>query len=940
MSKKVAHQLVEMLGKDIFNIKKPLKIKGKNYTYYSLPELQRKGDSIDKMPFSIRILLENALRNYDGFSVSREHIETLLHWEPRASDKDIPFKPARVLMQDFTGVPAVVDIAALRAEAVRKGKDPTIINPLIPVDLVIDHSVQVDFFGTDYAYKRNIDEEYKRNKERYQFLKWAQNSFDNFRVVPPGMGICHQINLEYLSKGIIERNGEVFPDTLVGTDSHTPMVNGIGVVAWGVGGIEAEAAILGQPLYFIMPEVIGLKLNGKLPVGSTATDLVLTIADLLRKYGVVEKFVEVFGSGLNNLSVPDRATISNMSPEFGCTITYFPIDDKTLEYMQKSNRSEEQIALVETYCKTNMLWREHEDKITYTDVLELDISTIIPTVAGPKRPQDKILLREFKDKFINLLDNSFQRKYVSQEDRDIEKSITRFDDEGGDLSVSKTDPNVVSEQVEARDSKGLKTVWITRGAEEFMLSDGAVVIAAITSCTNTSNPFVMIGAGLVAQKAREHGVNVKPWVKTSLAPGSKVVSDYLEKADLMKDLEALHFHLVGYGCTSCIGNSGPLLPDISKVVDQNNLVVASVLSGNHNFEARIHPQVKMNFLMSPMLVVAYAIAGRVDINLTSEPISYDSNQQPVYLKDIWPHDDEINEILSRVLSPGDFAKNYGKIFHGNEVWRNLKVPTDKLYDWDENSTYIKEIPFFHNISENPEPLKDIENARALLVLGDSITTDHISPAGAFAEDSAAGKYLLEKGVKKKDFNSYGSRRGNDEVMVRGTFANVRIKNKLAEKEGGYTRHLPSGKEMLVYDASLKYKEEETPLLVLAGKEYGSGSSRDWAAKGTFLLGIKCVLAESYERIHRSNLVGLGVLPLQYKDGETAASLGLNGNEIYTVTGIADEIKPLKEMQVIAKKDKGGEIKFQAIARLDSNIEIEYYRNGGILQYVLRQFLNK
>ncbi len=923
------------MEKDLFKIKRSLKINGKETTYYSLPELQNQGYAIDKLPFSIRILLENALRNFDGFSVTKENIETLLHWDPKASDKDIPFKPARVLMQDFTGVPAVVDIAALRAEVARKGKDPNTINPLIPVDLVIDHSVQVDYFGTENSYERNIAEEYKRNKERYQFLKWAQNSFDNFTVVPPGMGICHQVNLEYLSKGVIERNGEVFPDSLVGTDSHTPMVNGIGVVAWGVGGIEAEAAILGQPLYFIMPEVIGLKLTGKLPVGTTATDLVLTIANLLRKRGVVGKFVEVFGSGLNNLSVPDRATIGNMSPEFGCTITYFPIDDKTLEYMRKSNRSEEQIALVETYCKANLLWRENEDKITYTDVLALDISTIEPTVAGPKRPQDKILLKDFKNKFIELLDHSFDRKYISHEGRDMEKSITRFDGEGG-VQPYAAAASTLPTAIEAKERDGLKTVWITRGQEKFMLSDGSVAIAAITSCTNTSNPFVMVGAGLVARKARERGIDVKPWVKTSLAPGSKVVTDYLEKADLMKDLEALQFHLVGYGCTSCIGNSGPLPPQIAKAIDENNLVVASVLSGNRNFEARIHPQVKMNFLMSPMLVVAYAIAGRVDIDLINEPISYDSNREPVYLKDIWPSDDEINAVLSQVLSPADFAKNYEKIFEGNEIWRNLEVPTGKLYEWEPDSTYIKEIPFFHGISERPEPLADIINARALLVLGDSVTTDHISPAGAFSEHSSAGEYLLKCGVKKEDFNSYGSRRGNDEVMVRGTFANVRIKNKLAEKEGGYTNHLPSGKEMTVYDASLKYKAAQTPLLVLTGKEYGSGSSRDWAAKGTFLLGIKCVLAESYERIHRSNLVGLGVLPLQYKVGDTAEGLGITGKETFTITGIAQDLKPLKEVQIVAKGEAGKEIKFQAIARLDSLIEIEYYRNGGILQYVLRK----
>ncbi len=928
------------MDKDPYKLRKKLSVSGKNFGYYSLSELEKQGHGISKLPFSIRILLENALRNYDGFAVTKENIETILSWQPEASDKDIPFKPARVLMQDFTGVPAVVDIAALRAETARKGKDPEKINPLVPVDLVIDHSVQVDYFGTAYSFDRNMEEEYKRNKERYQFLKWAQKSFTDFRVVPPGMGICHQVNLEYFSKGVIELNGELFPDTLVGTDSHTPMVNGIGVVAWGVGGIEAEAAILGQPLYFIMPEVIGLKLSGKLPLGSTATDLVLTIANLLRKQGVVGKFVEVFGPGLDHLSVPDRATIGNMSPEFGCTITYFPIDDKTLEYMRKSNRSEEQIELVETYCKANMLWRENEEDITYTSVLELDVSTIEPTVAGPKRPQDKILLKDFKPKFIDLLGESFGREYIEHKDRETLRSETRWKDEGGNQPVHEPTQTQRKGTVETKEKDGLKTVWIDRDDTTFMLSDGSVVIAAITSCTNTSNPFVMIGAGLVAQKAREHGIDVKPWVKTSLAPGSKVVTDYLEKADLMKDLEALQFHLVGYGCTSCIGNSGPLPPAIAKAVDEHELVVASVLSGNRNFEARVHPQVKMNFLMSPMLVVAYALAGRVDIDLINDPISYDKNLQPVYLKDIWPSDAEINEILARVLSPKDFAKNYGEIFEGNEIWRNLEIPEGQLYQWDENSTYIKEISFFRDISAEAPALKDIRNARALLVLGDSITTDHISPAGSFNENSPAGKYLMDQGVDKKDFNSYGSRRGNDEVMVRGTFANVRIKNKLADKEGGYTRYLPTGEELSVFDASVKYRNDETPLVVLAGKEYGSGSSRDWAAKGTFLLGIKCVLAESYERIHRSNLVGLGVLPLQYKEGDSAEKLGIDGKETFTITGISKDTKPLKEVQVTAKKESGEEIQFDVIARLDSLIEIEYYRNGGILQYVLRQFLEK
>jgi aconitate hydratase len=923
------------MAKDPYKIKKLLNTKNGTFTYYSLPELEKQGHNISKLPFSIRILLENVLRNFDDFAVTKENIETLLNWKPTGSDKDIPFKPARVLMQDFTGVPAVVDIASLRAEIARKGKNPDEINPLIPVDLIIDHSVQVDYFGTDYAYKRNMDEEYKRNHERYSFLKWAQKSFNNFSVVPPGMGICHQINLEYLSKGVIERNGEIFPDTLVGTDSHTPMVNGIGVVAWGVGGIEAEAAILGQPIYFIMPEVIGLRLTGKLPLGSTATDLVLNIAELLRKRGVVGKFVEVFGDGLNTLSVPDRATIGNMSPEFGCTITYFPIDDKTLEYMRKSNRSEEQVKLVEDYCKTNLLWRTGDENITYTDILELDMTSIQPSVAGPKRPQDKILLKDLKPKFYELMEKNYGRQHL----KPVEQ-ISRWFSEGGSQPVDAPAAMPPNTKIEEKEKNGMKTVWITLGQEKFELTDGSVAIAAITSCTNTSNPFVMIGAGLVARKAREHGLDIKPWVKTSLAPGSKVVTDYLEKADLLDDLEALQFHLVGYGCTSCIGNSGPLPPYIAKAVEEHDLVVASVLSGNRNFEARIHPQVRMNFLMSPMLVVAYAVAGRVDIDLINDPISYDPNQQPVYLKDIWPTDDEINDIMSEVLSPTDFAKNYGEIFEGNEIWKKLNVPDEKLYVWDKTSTYVKEVPFFYNISDHAQPVQDIFGARVLLMLGDSVTTDHISPAGSFNEQSPAGNYLINQSVEKKDFNSYGSRRGNDEVMVRGTFANVRIKNLLVNREGGYTKYLPTGEEMSVYDAAMKYKETNTPLVVLAGKEYGSGSSRDWAAKGTFLLGVKAVIAESYERIHRSNLVGMGVLPLQYKDGETAESLNLTGDEFYTITGIAEDIKPLKEVQVIAKKSDGVEIRFNAIARMDSHIEIEYYRHGGILQYVLRQFLEK
>jgi aconitate hydratase len=919
---------------DIYQIKRLLTSKNRTFSYYSLAEMENQGFNIKKMPFSIRILLENVLRNYDDFAITKENIETLLNWKPEASDKDIPFKPARVLMQDFTGVPAVVDIASLRAQAAKKGKNPDMINPLIPVDLVIDHSVQVDYFGTEYSYLRNMEEEYNRNSERYEFLKWAQQSFSNFSVVPPGMGICHQVNLEYLSKGVIERNGEIFPDTLVGTDSHTPMVNGIGVIAWGVGGIEAEAAILGQPIYFIMPEVIGLKLSGEIPLGSTATDMVLTIAELLRKYGVVGKFVEVFGPGLDSLSVPDRATIGNMSPEFGCTVTYFPIDEKTLEYMRLSNRSEEQIDLVEQYCKANLLWRTGDETITYTDILELDLSTIEPTIAGPKRPQDKILLKNLQPSLIDLLDKTFGRKNLPP------KQVERWKGEGGSQPIQGDAVLPDNAKIEEKIEDGIKTVAVTLGNEQFMLSDGAVAIAAITSCTNTSNPFVMIGAGLVAKKARERGLNVKPWVKTSLAPGSKVVTDYLEKADLLGDLESLKFHVVGYGCTSCIGNSGPLPAHIAKAVEDHDLVLASVLSGNRNFEARIHPQIKMNFLMSPMLVVVFALAGRVDIDLINEPVSYDSNQLPVYLKDIWPTNDEINAVLSQVLSPKQFAKSYETIFDGNETWQNLKIPEEKIYAWNDDSTYIKEAPFFQDLPENPKPLQDIEGARTLLMLGDSITTDHISPAGSFNENSAAGKYLISRGVAKADFNSYGSRRGHDEVMIRGTFANVRIKNAIADKEGGYTKYLPTGEEMSVYDASVQYKAAHTPLIILAGKEYGSGSSRDWAAKGTFLLGVKAVLAESYERIHRSNLVGMGVLPLQYKNGENALSLGLTGKETFSISGIAQDIKPLKELLVTAVKENGEVLNFNVIARLDSQIEIEYYRNDGILQYVLRQFLQK
>jgi len=891
--------------------------------------------NVRRLPFSIRILLENALRNHDGFSITDEHVQTLLNWDPAGTDKDIPFKPARILMQDFTGVPAVVDITSLRSEAIRKGRDGSEINPAIPVDLVIDHSVQVDFFGTEYSRGLNVKREYERNEERYKLLKWGQQGLDNFTVVPPGMGICHQVNLEYLAKGVVLRDGHAFPDSLVGLDSHTPMVNGIGVLGWGVGGIEAEAAMLGQPIYFTCPEVVGLELTGEIPQGCTATDMVLNITKLLRDVGVVGKFVEVFGEGLDRLSVTDRATISNMSPEFGCTVTYFPIDEQTLDYMAQTNRSAEHRQLVEEYCKENLLWRTGDEEIEYSKVVELDLNTLEPTVSGPKRPQDKILAKEFDTKFAKLLKHEFDRDYVPVDEREVYDWLA----EGGSGSHFHG-----SEQKETAEAVAVKTNKLRSAQVEFKnadytLSDGSIVIAAITSCTNTSNPSVMVGAGLVARNALKRGLRTKSWVKTSLAPGSKVVTQYLERSGLSEDLDALRFHTVGYGCTSCIGNSGPLPAHIAKAIDENDLVVASVLSGNRNFEARVHSQVKMNFLMSPMLVVAYALVGGVDIDLINDPIGYDPNGEAVYLKDIWPTQEEINQTIKESMRVEDFKKTYDVIFEGDQQWEELPIKEGTDYEWEEDSTYIQEVPFFKDISETPDDLEDINDARVLLLLGDSITTDHISPAGAFSKDSAAGQYLLSKGVELRDFNSYGSCRGNHEVMMRGTFANVRLKNNLVDKEGGYSKHLPTGETMTVFETAMKYAEDQTPLIVLAGKDYGGGSSRDWAAKGTNLLGIKTVVAESFERIHRSNLVQLGVLPLEFIDGQSADSLGLTGHETFTFTGIAEGLIPGKEINVTAKNESGESIEFNAKVRLDSDIEIAYYQHGGILQYVLRAYLN-
>jgi aconitate hydratase len=882
------------MPQDFFGIEQQLPSALGNQKYFSLFELSKKKPIVKSLPYSIRILLENAIRNYDGFAVTEEHLETILDWKNTAGKKDIPYSPARVLMQDFTGVPAVVDIASIRAEVARKGKDTSKTNPVVPADMVIDHSVVVDHFGTSDAYQKNVDLEYERNAERYKLLKWGQQAFDNFTVVPPGMGICHQVNLEYLAKGVIDRDGYLFPDTLVGTDSHTPMVNGIGVLGWGVGGIEAEAAMLGQPIYMILPEVIGLKITGEMTEGTTATDLVLTITRLLRNYGVVGKIVEVFGPGLANLAVTDRATISNMSPEFGCTDTHWPIDSQTLDYMKKTSRPDDHIDMVEAYAKANLLWRDDEAEIEYTDVIELDLGTVEPTISGPKRPQDKILLREAKPQ--------------------IDKLLSEFESERKKVSVS------------------------TKEYGDFELNEASVVVAAITSCTNTSNPSVMIGAGLVAKKANEKGLQIKPWVKSSLAPGSRVVTEYLDKSDLSKELDALKFHTVGYGCTTCIGNSGDMIPEVQQAVIDNDLTVCSALSGNRNFEARIHPNIKMNFLASPMLVVAYALAGTMDFDMNNDALGTDQSGNPVYLKDIWPSSTEIMEVMSKVVKPEDYKSNYETIFDGDEAWKSLEAPSGKTYEWDTKSTYIQEAPFFQNISEEVQAPEDITGASVLLQLGDMVTTDHISPAGKFLPEHPAGKYLTTNEVRQRDFNSYGSRRGNHEVMMRGTFANVRIKNKLASREGGWTTYQPTGEEMSIFDASMKYQEGNTPLVVIGGKEYGSGSSRDWAAKGTSLLGVKAVITESFERIHRSNLVGMGVLPMVFMEGENQETLGLTGEEIYDIRGISSGLSPGKIVNVSATKKDGTVISFQAKVRLDSSVDVEYYKHGGILHYVLRKFL--
>ena len=897
-----------------------LEVGSKTYHYYSLPKAAEALGSIDRLPKTLKILLENQLRFGDDESVAEEDMQALVDWQAEGkSSREIGYRPARVLMQDFTGVPGVVDLASMRAAVESLGEDPAKINPLSPVDLVIDHSVMVDKFGNPAAFQENVDIEMQRNRERYEFLRWGQQAFDNFSVVPPGTGICHQVNLEYLGRAVWtkDEDGKTFayPDTLVGTDSHTTMINGLGVLGWGVGGIEAEAAMLGQPVSMLIPEVIGFKLTGKLREGITATDLVLTVTEMLRKKGVVGKFVEFYGDGLKDLPLADRATIANMAPEYGATCGFFPVDEETLNYMRLTGREDEQVALVEAYSKAQGLWREPSDEPIFTDALELDMTEVEASLAGPKRPQDRVALQDMATAF---------GKFMEEDHKADPTAKGKLSSEGGQTAVG------VERSFEHDTSRAVKL-----NDQDFSLDPGAVVIAAITSCTNTSNPSVMMAAGLLARKAREKGLTTQPWVKTSLAPGSKVVTDYLEAAGLNDDLDALGFNLVGYGCTTCIGNSGPLPDEIEQAINDGDLAVASVLSGNRNFEGRVHPLVKTNWLASPPLVVAYALAGNVQRDLTKEPIGKDSSGEPVYLKDIWPTQAEIASAVEKV-NTAMFRKEYGAVFEGDEVWKAIDVSESKVYQWPE-STYIQHPPFFEGMGREPDAIEDVHDARVLAMLGDSVTTDHISPAGAIKPDSPAGRYLQEHGVKPVDFNSYGSRRGNHEVMMRGTFANVRIKNEMLDGVvGGETRHVPSGEQMAIYDAAMKYKAEGKPLVVIAGKEYGTGSSRDWAAKGTRLLGVRAVIAESFERIHRSNLIGMGVVPLQFAEGESRQTLGLTGDEEISIAGLSD-LTPGGTVKVVIK-NADGERSVDAKCRIDTVNELAYYRHGGILHYVLRKMI--
>ncbi len=951
--------------KDPFGARDTLSLgDGRSVTYYRLQKLVDDGilDSIDRLPFTVRILLENVLRTAGGEFTTRNHVEQLAKWQPQeggalGDDFELPFMPARVVLQDFTGVPCVVDLAAMRSAVDKMGGDVSRINPLVPVDLVIDHSVQVDKFGTSLAFMNNVDMEYKRNHERYALLRWAQGAFQNFRAVPPGTGIVHQVNLEYLASVVAtdEVDGETvaFPDTLVGTDSHTTMINGLGVLGWGVGGIEAEAAMLGQPLYQLAPDVVGFKFTGELQPGTTATDLVLTVTEMLREHGVVGRFVEYYGTGLSNLGLADRATIANMSPEYGATAALFPVDAETLHYLELTGRDQSQIEMVEKYAKEQNLFRTDDTPDPqFNETLELDLGTVEPSMAGPRRPQDRLpvsgLRDTFNEAFAERLAGELPEK--TRYDQEVAQSFPASDppstmasgNSGQEHADESAYPAGFSNSATALADTRLKRsgeVEVTVGDADITLHHGAVAIAAITSCTNTSNPSVMIGAGLLAKKAVERGLDVPAYVKTSLAPGSQVVTRYLDQSGVQPYLSALGFQVVGYGCTTCIGNSGPLLPPIADAIDEHDLVVASVLSGNRNFEGRIHPQVRASFLASPPLVVAFALAGRVDIDLTVDPVGFDPNGDPVMLSDIWPTREEVEEAMSTSVTPEMFREEYASVFEGDERWQNLPVPEGDLFVWDEDSTYVREPDFFEDMSPDPQPVPDVKDAHVLAYLGDSVTTDHISPAGSIARNSPAAEYLTEHGVKPFQFNSYGSRRGNHEVMVRGTFANIRLRNQLVPgSEGNVTKHLPSGEEMTIYEASEKYQAEDRDLIVIAGSEYGSGSSRDWAAKGTLMLGVKAVIATSFERIHRSNLVGMGVMPLQFKPGEDAESLGITGEETFTIENLDEQMAPKATITVKAKRPDGSEFSFETIQRVDSQVDINYMRNGGILPTVLRRLV--
>lgn len=901
-----------------------LNVGNSTYKIFSLKQAQSELGDLSKLPKSLKVLLENLLRFEDDLTVKRSDIQAIVDWQKaKTSDQEIQYRPARVLMQDFTGVPAVVDLAAMRAAVQAAHKDPNIINPLSPVDLVIDHSVMVDHFGTDQAFDENVEIEMQRNGERYQFLRWGQSSFDNFSVVPPGTGICHQVNLEYLAQAVWlgDSDGEsyAFPDTLVGTDSHTTMINGLGVLGWGVGGIEAEAAMLGQPISMLIPEVIGFKLTGKLREGITATDLVLTITQMLRKKGVVGKFVEFYGDGLADLPLADRATIANMAPEYGATCGFFPIDEITLGYLRLTGRQDDRIALVEAYCKEQGLWRNTGDEPVFTDTLALDMNTVEASVAGPKRPQDRVVLPDIPKTFSALMELDLKPAKIEKE---------RLVNEGGAGTA------IDSKQSALQNEEPHCVI----DGKRYPLTDGDVVISAITSCTNTSNPSVMLAAGLLAKKAIEKGLQRKPWVKSSLAPGSKVVTDYLEAAGLLSYLDQLGYNLVGYGCTTCIGNSGPLPQPIEDAIQCYDLNVASVLSGNRNFEGRVHPLVKTNWLASPPLVVAFGLLGTIRSDITSTALGHDQQGQPVYLKDIWPSQIEIDEVLQKVNTQM-FHKEYAAVFDGDEKWQAIQIPDSETYEWDEQSTYIRHPPFFEGIDQPAKPIQDILNANILAILGDSVTTDHISPAGNIKKESPAGRYLEAQGVDQKDFNSYGSRRGNHEVMMRGTFANIRIKNEMLNgEEGGNTLYIPTGEKLAIYDAAMKYQQDSTPLVIIAGKEYGTGSSRDWAAKGTNLLGVKAVITESFERIHRSNLVGMGVLPLQFVDGQTRQSLNLTGHEQLSIYGLSDDIQPHQTLDVEVKRADGSQDRFKVLCRIDTLNEVEYFKAGGILHYVLRNLI--